>query len=54
MDDRERCLRRFVLRIKPGATAAPNRKMPRKIFLGVHFKETSSFICPLQKSEDHK
>lgn len=54
MDDRERGLRRFVLRIKPGATAAPNRKMPRKLFLGVRFKETSSFICPLQKSEDRK
>ncbi len=54
MDDRERGLRRFVLRIKPGVAAASTRKAPRKIFLGVRFKETSSFICPLPKSEDRK
>ena len=54
MDDRERGSRRFVLRIKPGTGAASKMKMPRKLFLGVRFKETSSAICPLPRPEDRK
>ncbi len=54
MDDRERGLRRFVFRIKPGTSVASKTKIPRKLFLGVRFKETSSAICPLPGPEDHK
>ena len=54
MANSETGLRRFALRIKPGTDAAMKTKIPRKLFLGVRFKATSSAIYPLPRPEDRK
>jgi len=53
MSDRDRGLRRLVLRFKAGSETA-KKKIPRRLFLGVRFKETSAFLCPIIKPEDRK
>ncbi len=53
MNDRDRGSRRLALRIKPGSEAS-RKRAPRKLFLGVRFKETSAFLCPTLRTEDQK
>jgi hypothetical protein len=53
MSVRDRGRKRFVLRIKPGCEAS-RKKVPRRLFLGVRFKETSTILCSTHKPEDRK
>jgi len=53
MDSHNGGMKRLVLRIKPGSQL-PRKKIPRKLFLGVRFKDSPAVLCPLPKMEEKK